>query len=167
MREGLNEEDGAIGFYGCYTQDTTVNIILEYANGGTLEDYLREVAPPTTTVEIRDFWNSMAKLISVLARLFNLEFYAEEKKVYQGYVYKHDSCHQALTRKYRWHFDVKNENILVCLKPGSSVYNCDFKLADFGSSLFRTQARKGATHVRAAPGTRTNGKSIILTHTKK
>lgn len=35
-----------IGFYGSYRQGNSYNIILEYANEGTLEDYFRNMEPP-------------------------------------------------------------------------------------------------------------------------
>jgi hypothetical protein len=86
LREGLNETDGAIQFFGAYQHDDTFNILLEYANGGNLKEYLEQRRPPTTTMEIQDFWESMFRLIRVLAKLDNMKFYAESSDVYRGYV---------------------------------------------------------------------------------
>lgn len=45
-----------MGFYGSFTQEQTFNIILEYANGGILEDYFRSTPPPSTARDRISFW---------------------------------------------------------------------------------------------------------------
>jgi hypothetical protein len=84
LRGQLNHENGTIGFYGCYKHDDIFNILIEYADGGNLEDFLKTKRPPTTTVEIMDFWRSMHRLIGVLARLDGIKFYAQDDETYRG-----------------------------------------------------------------------------------
>jgi serine/threonine protein kinase len=62
----------------------------------------------------------------------------------------------------RWHFDIKPSNILVCFRDPGNTYDCDFKLADFGSSLFRIKADKKDIQGTANKGTRTYGKEALL-----
>ncbi|CAG8949741.1 hypothetical protein HYFRA_00004061 [Hymenoscyphus fraxineus] len=58
--------DGIIRFYGSYIQGDSMNIILEYADRGSLEDYLRAETPPSRGMDIIRFWDSMFQLIEAL-----------------------------------------------------------------------------------------------------
>jgi serine/threonine protein kinase len=63
-----------IGFYGSYTHGRTSNVILEYANEGTLEDYFKRVPPPSTGPEIYLFWSRLLALLRALDALHNLPY---------------------------------------------------------------------------------------------
>ena len=55
-----------ISFYGSYIHGSKYNIILEYADKGTLEEYFRETSPPSKGEDIINFWNSLFKIIQAL-----------------------------------------------------------------------------------------------------
>jgi hypothetical protein len=90
LRSDLKHDKSTIMSYGCYQHGETCNILLEYADCGTLEDYMCRYRPPTTTEEISEFWHSVRRLISVLGRLENMDFYADA--AYQGLVMLTNLC---------------------------------------------------------------------------
>ena len=55
-----------IGFYGSYIQEDEYNIILEYANGGNLEQLLKSKDPPTDSPGIFAFWEALLDLAKAL-----------------------------------------------------------------------------------------------------
>lgn len=55
-----------IGFYGGFRHGDRYNIILEFADKGTLEDYFKKITPPTTGEEIITFWEHLFNLIEAL-----------------------------------------------------------------------------------------------------
>lgn len=55
-----------IGFHGSFVQDGTYNVLLEYADRGTLEDYLHTTAPPTTGEDVYRFWGALFNVIKAL-----------------------------------------------------------------------------------------------------
>lgn len=62
-----------IGFHGSYVQDGSYNILLEYADRGTLEDYLQKTPPPTTGEDIIKFWSALFKVIQALHLIHNVQ----------------------------------------------------------------------------------------------
>ena len=60
-----------IRFYGSYTQVETFNIVLEYADKGSLETFLKFNDPPTQMEHIRDFWKNLLELLKALMYLHN------------------------------------------------------------------------------------------------
>ncbi|KAI9793927.1 MAG: hypothetical protein M1816_007179 [Peltula sp. TS41687] len=139
LRNG-HTEPSMIGFYGSYVHDGTFNIILEYANQGTLEDYFQKVAPPCTGRDIYHFWRGLLEVIGALRMIHEVVFNdPENPQTFQG-----------------WHQDVKPKNILVSTRNGKSIYECEFKLADLGLSHFRAKGGRNARD-RDSQGTRTYG----------
>ena len=47
-----------IGFYGSFQREQCFNIILEYADFGNLEEYMKKVTPPSSTEDTMLFWNN-------------------------------------------------------------------------------------------------------------
>ena len=45
-----------IGFYGSFIREGTYNIILEYADYGTLDDYMQQTQPPSSASDRMTFW---------------------------------------------------------------------------------------------------------------
>lgn len=78
----LRQVTGVIKFYGCYTHGTTHNIILEYANGGTLENFFETVVPPSFPEERYQFWMAIASLVGVLTELRQITF--QDTTKFQG-----------------------------------------------------------------------------------
>jgi len=58
-------------FYGSYSQDNISNVILEYADKGNLEQFLRKVDPPTDLEDRKILWRNILKLLMVLMYLHN------------------------------------------------------------------------------------------------
>lgn len=110
-----------ITFYGSFVQNETFNIILEYADKGTLEDYFRTEAPPMDSLDIIKFWRGLFGVIQPLQKIHSVRSAdSEEPQIFQG-----------------WHQDVKPANILVKSCNRVSPYEYEFKLADLGLSHFR------------------------------
>jgi serine/threonine protein kinase len=61
-----------IGFFGSIEQDGSYNVLLEYADGGTLEDYLQKTPSPTTGHEICKFWSAFFNVIKALTLIHNV-----------------------------------------------------------------------------------------------
>jgi serine/threonine protein kinase len=55
-----------IGFYGNYTQGHTCNLILEYADQGSLEEYFRKTVPPYEEEDINKFWEGLLGILAAL-----------------------------------------------------------------------------------------------------
>lgn len=68
-----------IQYFGSYEQDDTFNIILEYANGGTLEDFFqnREIARPRRKEEIFSFWKGLFDILLALQAIHQVKQYDE------------------------------------------------------------------------------------------
>lgn len=62
-------ETGIIGFHGSFTRGDTHNVLLEYADKGTLEDYFQKEIPPVEPEEIIQFWEALFKVIDALRRI--------------------------------------------------------------------------------------------------
>ncbi|KAK4544430.1 hypothetical protein LTR36_004321 [Oleoguttula mirabilis] len=80
---------GLIGFYGGFEHGDTFNILLEYANGGTLEDMFQQREPPSCGDDIIAFWNAFVEVLKALASIHDLKKEASDTmghKVFQGYV---------------------------------------------------------------------------------
>ena len=58
-----------IAFYGGFERGSTYNILLEYADGGTLEYFLRTTKPPVSRSELLDFWEAFFGIYHGLARI--------------------------------------------------------------------------------------------------
>jgi hypothetical protein len=68
-RSGLIQKDGIIEFYGGFQYNGTFNVVLEYAVGGTLNEYLHEKQTPGSVLEAIAFWSSLFNLLLALWRI--------------------------------------------------------------------------------------------------
>jgi serine/threonine protein kinase len=76
-----------IGFYGSYEQDGSYNVLLEYADRGTLEDYLQNTPPPTTGLHIYKFWEALFNVIKGLKLIHSVQGdEADGPPILQGYI---------------------------------------------------------------------------------
>lgn len=105
-----------VSFYGSYRQNHTGNLILEFVDGGTLLDYLKDNNPPQRPSDVYDFWNSASCLLLGLRKVHQVT----ETSIYpqQGVV----------------HQDIKLDNILVSMNNPEFRYKFNPKLVDFGLS---------------------------------
>jgi serine/threonine protein kinase len=147
-----------IGFYGSYIHGDTFNVILEFADRGSLARYLKETTPPSSGGDIINFWSSLFEVIPALISIHDVE--PEESGgpgIFQGYVGSNLTHINAHVNR-RWHQDIKPQNLLVKSDNTKSSYEWPIKLADLGISHF---SRKLASHrdgtARDAHGGRTYG----------
>lgn len=61
-----NYREGIIGFNSSFIHGDTYNILLEYADRGTLETYFQTVQPPWSPDHVADFWNGFFGLAKAL-----------------------------------------------------------------------------------------------------
>ena len=66
-------DQSLVRFLGSYKQGDTHNMLLEYADRGTLEDYFRSVAPPSLSGDILMFWDRLFSVLKALARIHALD----------------------------------------------------------------------------------------------
>ena len=62
-----------IGFYGSFVREETYNIILEYADLGTLDDFMETTQPPSSTSEKMIFWDRFFDVGHGLVRIHGEE----------------------------------------------------------------------------------------------
>lgn len=132
LRNAVKPEPCLIGFYGGFEQGGSFNIILEYADAGTLEDFFCKYRIPFHGSGIHNFWSSLLPLIRAIKNIHEITY---DHGILGG-----------------WHQDVKPQNVLVCMRNGRYT----FKLADLGLSHFRLK-RGEYLMGRDAQGTRTYG----------
>ncbi|CAF9943242.1 MAG: hypothetical protein ALECFALPRED_010901 [Alectoria fallacina] len=109
-----------IAYYGGFIHGDSYNLILEYADQGTLETFMRNTESPSTVEDTLLFWD----------RLFDI---THGVMTIHGKIGNESSASQILKG---WHQDVKPANILVFGGNGSSPYDCHFKIADLGLTHF-------------------------------
>ena len=78
-----------IGYYGSFINidDDVYNIILEFADKGNLEDYMKAVQPPSSIKDMVDFWDGLFSITHGLAFIHGMPGNSEESMpVLLGYV---------------------------------------------------------------------------------
>ncbi len=68
----LKDSEGIIGFSGSYTHGDDYNILLEFADKGSLEEYFQKETPPSHDVDIINFWNGLFQLIKALKAIHSM-----------------------------------------------------------------------------------------------
>ncbi|KAM5348638.1 hypothetical protein ACJ41O_008462 [Fusarium nematophilum] len=108
-----------INYYGCYRQQmsdntTTYNLILGYVDGGNFEEFLSNMLPPQSPIDVVRFWSAF---IGVLEGLHHLHLTETDLsgQTYQGI-----------------HQDIKPENLLVSVAALGRVYEIMLVITDFG-----------------------------------
>jgi len=78
-----------IGFYGNYRQGDSYNVILEFADKGSLEEYFRTVPPPREYEDIIEFWMGLFAVLKALTTIHNIELHSPkgESKALNGFVH--------------------------------------------------------------------------------
>ena len=67
------EDKSIIQFLGSYNQGDTYNILLEYADRLTLQEFFRDVPPPTLGEDIALFWQRLFNLLKALSCIHTIE----------------------------------------------------------------------------------------------
>lgn len=63
LRGGGCPPPNIVAFYGWFIQGTSYNLILEYADQGTLEDYMERTAKPESIEDVLLFWDRLTQII--------------------------------------------------------------------------------------------------------
>lgn len=76
-------------FYGSWRQGESCNILREYVGGGTLTEFFKRTEPPTTKVDILEFWKNFIQFIKPIACIHRLPDPHNPHSYKVGYVHKH------------------------------------------------------------------------------
>lgn len=80
-------EENMITFYGSWRQGTdNYNILLEYADQGTLIDFFETTEPPTEENDRLRFWSALLDVVKALQRIHEIEQSWGGQGVLQGWV---------------------------------------------------------------------------------
>ncbi|KAF8861721.1 hypothetical protein BDZ45DRAFT_240628 [Acephala macrosclerotiorum] len=121
----VKHADSVIKFYGSFIHGNDRNVLLEYADKGSLEQFFQSETPPSHRGEIIKFWESLFSLIKGLKAIHSVQ---------EG------------------HFDVKPETIFVLSNGAESTADYQFKFADIGISSHGIRDRKSTSNeMQAAP----------------
>jgi hypothetical protein len=84
MKVGHNQD--IIGFRGSFRRGETHNVLLEYADKGTLEEYFENETPPSDGHDIIMFWESLFKITAALQRIHEVgPSRPHGTQIFQGY----------------------------------------------------------------------------------
>lgn len=68
----VKHADSIIKFYGSYIHGSDRNVLLEYADRGSLEYFFRKETPPSHGGEIIKFWEGLFSLINGLKAIHSI-----------------------------------------------------------------------------------------------
>ncbi|KAL6721390.1 hypothetical protein ACLMJK_000493 [Lecanora helva] len=142
LRNGAKPPENIVEYYGSFIQDGKYYALLEYMDRGTLESFMEDIQPPSSSIDAVNFWESLLGLSRGLALLHGLPLEDQsegENRSFHG-----------------WHQDIKPSNILIRTRVGHSIYDSAFKLADLGLSHFKSTTSPDTTDMDSY-GTRAYG----------
>lgn len=133
-----------IGFHGSFIQGESRTIILEYADHGTLEDFLRNTEAPQEAKRIMLLWEGLFVLLAAVHTIHNIPPSGDHAtdtdrrhSVLRGWANPIPSVPAyLLILLNRFHQDIKPANILVISAPNVSEHDFEFRLADLGTTHF-------------------------------
>ncbi|KAL9039625.1 MAG: hypothetical protein Q9214_004801 [Letrouitia sp. 1 TL-2023] len=112
-----------IAYHGSFVDDDTFNIILEYADRGNLEDFMKATPEPLTGEDMIEFWDRLSNITHGLALIHSFPGDTSSNfSVLLG-----------------WHQNIKPANILVFSGSGTSSYDVYFKIAELSLCHFKTR----------------------------
>ncbi|KAL9611816.1 MAG: hypothetical protein Q9167_003584 [Letrouitia subvulpina] len=122
LRHNNRPPQNIIAFYGGFERENMYNIILEYADGGSLDEFMERTPAPPDSNQLLVFWDQFFNILYGLAII-----HGEGSEEGNG-------PHMLLG----WHQDINPTNILVKSKPNALCpYDVHFKIADLGLSHFK------------------------------
>ncbi|KAL9043640.1 MAG: hypothetical protein Q9214_003179 [Letrouitia sp. 1 TL-2023] len=143
LHRGKRWAKNIVGFYNAFQHGDHFNIVLEYANRGTLQHIIDYMSPPTKASDIHTFWSGLLDVANGLMTIHGATTNdtGEEIQIMLG-----------------WHQDLTPSNIFVFHTEGEPKYKFCFKIGDLGTSHFRKYNRSGQViKDTATPGTHTYG----------
>lgn len=89
LRWGGKPSPHIIAYYGGFVHGKSYNIILEYADQGTLETFMKETKSPRTIEDTLLFWDRLFKVTEGIARIHNtkIENDRSASQILSGYVF--------------------------------------------------------------------------------
>jgi serine/threonine protein kinase len=75
-----------VRFYGSWRQGGRYNMLLEYVDGGSLEDFFRKNMPPTRGEDILKFWENILELSKAVMHIHRLPSTEGSRRSLQGSV---------------------------------------------------------------------------------
>ena len=121
----IKSAESVIKFYGSYIYGDEFNILLEYADKGSLDVYFQTETPPSRGSDIIKFWASMFKLIEGLKVIHNV----------RGLVFNYHLIYLCTNTILRGHHDVKPTSIVILSNGSKHPSDWSFKFADFGQNV--------------------------------
>jgi hypothetical protein len=118
---GLQPES-LIKYYGSFVHDGRPGILLEHQEHISLDDFLSNTEPPTSSSDIMQFWASVSNLVSTLYML-------------------HSSLQPSESPFDDIHGNISPDNIFI-FRSSTTPYNFRFKILDFGTSTSRRLNRQ-------------------------
>ena len=69
LKWGAQPAPHIVTCYGSFTHGNSYNMIFEYADGGTLEDFMQKIGPPTSVEDVLRFWDRLSVIFAGAATL--------------------------------------------------------------------------------------------------
>ena len=151
--------------YGSFVREESqsYNLILEWADRGTLEEFMQKTPKPPVLENAALFWDRLSDILHGLATIHGATTEVNPaRQALIGYVGLKLLAGHSAEDLYSWHQDIKPANILVFSGDTHSPYDSYFKIADLGLSHFKAGvASQSDASDFDAYGTRAYGLSPI------
>lgn len=118
----VRRAESIINFYGSFIHGDEYNILLEYPDKGTLEDFFSLETPPSRGPEIIKFWECLFSLINGLKAIHSSRSWVNYSR----------SVYMILTPFYRGHHSISPDAIVVISNGAGNLSDWKFKLANVG-----------------------------------
>ncbi|KAF4982069.1 hypothetical protein FDECE_17584 [Fusarium decemcellulare] len=148
----LPAQNSITKYFGSFSYEETDKriIMLEYAAGGSLLDFLRNTGPPVTPDHFFMLWERLLGLLDGIYALHNQNPHgvSYHGQSIAGYVFAEWNLDRK-TDHVRVHQDIQLANILVFPRSDKSPFDVTFKLTDFGmAEVRRVLTPEGAMAIR-------------------
>ncbi|KAF8850604.1 hypothetical protein BDZ45DRAFT_186822 [Acephala macrosclerotiorum] len=142
--KNIKHDQGVIGFCGTYVQDNAFNVIFEYADRGTLDEYFQQVHPPTTQQDTIKFWRELFAIIRGLGATYKAAHDPALPRSMSACWYESSPVLPSSPDIYSWHLDVEPSKILVASQNTANPYEVRFLLTGLCTNQF-AGLRSGGT----------------------
>ena len=97
LRIARRPPPGIIDFYGSFERGHTFNLILEYADSGTLDEHMQQVQAPSSLGDINMFWDRFSDVMRGLMTIHGaLDGKSKEAQILLGYVRQSTRIHSVM-----------------------------------------------------------------------